>query len=223
MTLATPSLSPVVIPRRLRLACKRVIDVVVAGSLLSFGAPIHLGAGLLVLIYDGRPIFYRQRRAGVDGKEFELLKLRTMQVHSTPASAQGQVGLEHPLLTRSGRILRRFKVDELPQLLSVLRGDMSLVGPRPALVEQAQAYDEEQRRRLTMRPGLTGWAQVNGNVTLSWPQRILLDLWYIDHWSLRLDLAILARTVGVILGGEHPDPRALERAEEHAHRSRRRG
>lgn len=215
-------MGPTMRRKRASLACKRALDIAVAGSLLTLGAPLHLGAGLLVLIGDGRPVLYRQRRAGVDGQEFELLKFRTMEVHTTPPPAQGQVGLEHPLVTRTGRVLRRFKIDELPQLVSVLRGDMSLVGPRPTLVEQVETYDPHQRRRLMMRPGLTGWAQVNGNVSLSWPDRILLDLWYVDHWSLRLDLLILARTVGVILRGERVDPRALERAREHADRSRRR-
>lgn len=205
------------------LAAKRAFDVVVAGSLLALGAPVHVGAALLVLVDDGRPIFYRQRRAGVGGRSFELFKFRTMRAHTIPPSAQGQVDLDHPLVTRSGRFLRRFKIDELPQLLSVLRGDMSLVGPRPALVEQAADYDCDQRRRLAMRPGLTGWAQVNGNVTLDWAERMMLDVWYIDHWSLRLDLVILVKTLGVIFGGERPNPEALERAREHAHRPRRRG
>lgn len=208
--------------RRPSLVLKRTLDILVAGSLLMLGAPVQLGAGLLVLVCDGRPVLYRQRRAGVDGREFELLKFRTMRAHEVSPSAQGQVGLNHPLVTRTGRVLRRFKIDELPQLVSVLLGDMSLVGPRPALVEQAQDYDDEQRRRLVVRPGLTGWAQVNGNVTLSWPERILLDLWYVDHWSLKLDLLILIKTVRVIVAGERPSREALERARQHADRPRRR-
>lgn len=205
------------------LALKRGVDVLVAGAVLIVTLPVQVLAAIATFIEDGPPLFYRQRRAGLRGRCFDLLKLRTMRVHDTPAIDLGQVRQEHVLVTRTGRILRRLKIDELPQLLSVLRGDMSLVGPRPALPEQVELYDEYQRRRLLVRPGLTGWAQVNGNTELSWPERMLLDVWYIEHWSLWLDARILARTADVVLRGERANRLELAKASEHAERSRRRG
>jgi lipopolysaccharide/colanic/teichoic acid biosynthesis glycosyltransferase len=141
-----------------------------------------------------------------------------MRVHGLPTTEVGQVYETHPMVTRVGRLLRRFKIDELPQLVNVLLGDMSIVGPRPALPEALAGYDEFQRRRLEVRPGLTGWAQVNGSARLTWDERILLDVWNIDHWSHGLDLRILARTLGVVLWGERPNRRALAAARAHAAR-----
>ena len=202
---------------------KRLLDIVGAGSLLLVTGPIQALAALAVLVDAGRPAFFRQPRAGRDGRPFEILKLRTMRRSDVPPDELGQVGTGHPLVTRTGRVLRRYKVDELPQLLSVLKGDMSLVGPRPTLPEQVARYDEFERRRLAVPPGITGWAQVNGNTELSWSERILLDVWYVDHWSLALDTKILARTLAVVLGGERADATALDTARAHAERSRRRG
>lgn len=204
-------------------AVKRSIDLVGAAVLLVLSLPFQAAAALAVVLDDGPPAYFRQPRAGRGGRRFEVLKLRTMRTNDVPPDELGQVGSGHPLVTRSGRILRRFKLDELPQLLSVLRGDMSLVGPRPTLPEQAERYDDFERRRLAVRPGITGWAQVHGNVQLSWTERILLDVWYVDHWSLRLDAVVLARTFAVVVGGERVDPEALETARAHAERSRRRG
>jgi lipopolysaccharide/colanic/teichoic acid biosynthesis glycosyltransferase len=135
----------------------------------------------------------------------------------------GQVGFDHPLVTNVGKWLRRSKLDELPQILNVVRGDMSIVGPRPALVTDADAYDPFARRRLTTLPGITGWAQVNGNVKLSWENRIELDVWYVDHRSLLLDVCIIVRTLRVIATGERICPGALKAASAHADRTRRRG
>lgn len=205
------------------IAAKRALDVVVAATAVLVTLPVQALAALATLAEDGRPVLFRQARVGRGGARFEVLKLRTMRLHDTPAASLGQVRLDHALVTRTGAVLRRFKIDEVPQLLSVLRGDMSLVGPRPALPEHAESYDGYQRRRLLVRPGLTGWAQVNGNTALTWPERILLDVWYVDHWSLSLDLVILARTVEVVLRGERRVESAITEARAHAERTRRRG
>jgi lipopolysaccharide/colanic/teichoic acid biosynthesis glycosyltransferase len=195
---------------------KRAMDLVLVGAALLVTCPVQALAALVIWLRDGRPILFRQQRAGLGGGPFALLKFRSMRVTATPAELLGQVGIDHALVTATGRLLRRWKIDELPQLLNILRGDMSFVGPRPTLVEQVAAYDELGRRRLLVRPGLTGWAQVNGNVALTWPERILLDVWYVDHWSLGLDARILLRTIGVVARGERPDIEALEEARAHA-------
>lgn len=208
---------------RVALTVKRALDVAVAAAALLMTLPLQALGALATLVDDGPPVLFRQRRAGRGGAPFEVLKLRTMKVHDTPAALVGQVRSDHALVTRTGALLRRFKIDEMPQLLSVLRGDMSLVGPRPALPEHAELYDGYQRRRLLVRPGLTGWAQVNGNTALTWPERILLDVWYVDHWSLSLDLVILARTIDVVVRGERRVEEALTEARGHAERTRRRG
>ena len=201
---------------------KRGLDVAVAGAVLLLSLPLMLVVALLVLLEDGRPILYAQRRAGCGGRRFTLLKFRSMRVNDLAVEAVGPVGERHPLVTRTGRLIRRFKVDELLQLLNVLRGEMSLVGPRPTIPEQVERYGAFERRRLLVPPGLTGWAQVNGNARLTWPERIVLDVWYVDHWSLWLDLRILAKTVSVVLLGERPNVPALDRALAHANGSDRR-
>jgi lipopolysaccharide/colanic/teichoic acid biosynthesis glycosyltransferase len=209
---------------RLGRAVKRSLDVAAAASGLLLLSPIMLAAAALVALEDGRPVLYRQRRVGRSGRQFELLKFRSMRVNDVPVEVLGQPGDAHPLLLRSGRVLRRLKVDELPQLLNVLRGEMSLVGPRPTIPEQVERYGPFERRRLLVRPGLTGWAQVNGNTLLSWPERIVLDVWYVDHWSLRLDVRILVDTISVVLLGERRNESALHQALTHANgtgRSRR--
>lgn len=205
------------------LEVKRRLDAVAAGVLLLLVAPVLLLAALVILLEDGRPVIFRQVRVGLRGRVFELLKLRTMRRNSLPVVAVGQVTSDHQLLLRSGRWLRRLKVDELPQLLNVLRGDMSLVGPRPTVPEQVAAYSEFERRRLEVPAGMTGWAQIHGNVALSWEERILLDVWYVDHRSIPLDFRILFRTAGVLLLGERTDPAALTQARNHAAGAGRRG
>jgi len=148
-------------------------------------------------------VLYRQTRVGKDGRDFELLKLRTMVVGAERQGAGFAVDRGDPRITRVGRVLRRLSVDELPQLWNVLRGDMSLVGPRPTLRYQVERYDERQRHRLDVKPGLTGWAQVNGRAALPWEERIELDLWYVQHRSTWLDLRILARTPRSLFRGTY--------------------
>ncbi len=160
-------------------------------------------AALAVKLEDGGPVFYRQLRVGKDGRDFELLKLRTMVVEAEQQGAGYAVDRDDPRITRAGRVLRRLSIDELPQLWNVLRGEMSLVGPRPTLRYQVDRYDERQRHRLDAKPGLTGWAQVNGRAALPWDERIELDLWYIEHRSTWVDLKILARTPFALFRGTY--------------------
>lgn len=202
---------------------KRVLDVLASAAALLAASPVMALAAIGILLEDGGPLLYVQPRAGRGGRVFHALKFRTMRVHQIPAHEMAQVRTGDPLVTRVGGILRRLKIDELPQLVNVLRGDMSLVGPRPTLPEQVQAYTPFQRRRLEVTPGVTGWAQVNGNTELPWDERIMLDVWYVDHRSLWLDLRILARTLAVIVGGERVRSGPLEQARLHAHGSGRGG
>jgi lipopolysaccharide/colanic/teichoic acid biosynthesis glycosyltransferase len=147
------------------------------------------------------PVIYRHRRVGRDGEFFELWKLRTMVQGAESLGAGLYIEDRDPRITRTGRLLRRFSLDELPNLVNVLRGELAIVGPRPTVQEQVDRYTEHQRRRLEVRPGITGWAQVNGRTTLSWPERIEMDVWYVDNRSLALDLKILARTVKLLASG----------------------
>jgi lipopolysaccharide/colanic/teichoic acid biosynthesis glycosyltransferase len=181
---------------------KRALDVAGAAAGLVAAAPVLGAAALLIKAEDRGPVLFRQSRVGRDGAEFEVLKLRTMVVDAERQGAGYAVADRDPRITRIGDVLRRTSLDELPQLWNVLRGDMSLVGPRPTLRYQVDQYTDEQRRRLEVRPGLTGWAQVHGRTSLPWSRRIELDVWYVDHRSLALDLRILARTVGVLLRRE---------------------
>jgi lipopolysaccharide/colanic/teichoic acid biosynthesis glycosyltransferase len=197
---------------------RRLIDVFGSAALLLMASPILLISSLAIWCTDRGPAFYRQTRAGLGGRPFELFKLRSMRVNDLPAVVMGQVREEHPMVTPVGRWIRRFKIDELPQLLNVLRGEMTLIGPRPAIPEQAEQYTSFQRRRLIMPPGMTGWAQVNGSSRLSWPERIVLDVWHVDHRSFWLDLRILSRTIAVVLFGEEPNREALEQAIAYARR-----
>ena len=182
---------------------KRALDVVGAALALGVASPLLGLAALAVRLEDGGPFLYRQRRVGLNGKEFELLKVRTMIVGAEHQGAGWAVDAGDPRITRTGRILRRLSLDELPQLWNVVRGDMSLVGPRPTLAYQVERYTPRQRRRLDVRPGITGWAQVNGRATLPWEDRIELDLWYVDNRSLWLDLKILVRTPLTLVTGTY--------------------
>jgi lipopolysaccharide/colanic/teichoic acid biosynthesis glycosyltransferase len=183
-------------------AGKRGLDLLIAGigSLLSAPA-VALLALAIRLESPGHPI-YRQARAGKDGREFWIYKLRTM-VRGAEFSGAGLAIQEgDDRITRVGAFLRRYSLDELPNLWNVVRGEMSIVGPRPTVPVQVQQYTPRQWGRLTVKPGITGWAQVNGRAALPWPQRIELDLWYVEHRSLLLDLKILARTVRMVLAGQ---------------------
>jgi lipopolysaccharide/colanic/teichoic acid biosynthesis glycosyltransferase len=180
----------------------RVLDVVLAAVLLVVTAPLLAVAVAAIRLESKGPAFYRQRRVGRHGRPFELLKLRTM-VAGAEAMGAGLYVLEgDPRITRVGRLLRRFSLDELPNLINVLRGDMAIVGPRPTVQEQVDRYTERQLRRLEVKPGITGWAQINGRTSLPWPERIELDVWYVEHRSLRLDLRILARTARMLASGQ---------------------
>jgi lipopolysaccharide/colanic/teichoic acid biosynthesis glycosyltransferase len=191
---------------------KRVADPVLALVAIVLLSPVLLGIALWILIESGRPVLFVHARADKSGKPFPMLKFRTMV---QDAIAQGrELGLsddpfgvvkDDPRITRSGRWLRRTSLDELPQLGNVLLGQMSLVGPRADLVEQAAHYKEEEARRLTVLPGITGWAQVHGRDAVPWQDRFAMDLWYIDHWSLWLDLKIVLMTFGELFRSE-PEP-----------------
>jgi lipopolysaccharide/colanic/teichoic acid biosynthesis glycosyltransferase len=180
---------------------RRTVDVAVAAPLLVLAAPLLLLAAVAVRLETPGPVVYRQRRSGLGGHEFDVLKLRTMVDGAEHMGAGLAVDAGDPRITRVGAFLRRTSLDELPNLLNVIRGEMSLIGPRPTLPVQVEQYDERQRRRLSIRPGITGWAQVNGRASLPWAERIELDLYYIDHRSLTLDLRILWRTAAMVLGG----------------------
>jgi lipopolysaccharide/colanic/teichoic acid biosynthesis glycosyltransferase len=179
----------------------RSLDVVLAGAGLAVASPLLALAAILIKLESRGPVFYRQRRVGLRGRPFELWKLRTM-VPRAETMGDGIYVLEgDPRITRVGRVLRRFSLDELPNLVNVAKGDLALVGPRPTVQEQVDRYTERQRRRLEVKPGITGWAQVNGRTSLPWPERIELDVWYVEHRSLRLDLRILARTARMLATG----------------------
>jgi lipopolysaccharide/colanic/teichoic acid biosynthesis glycosyltransferase len=182
---------------------RRAFDVASSGTLLLFASPFLLGSAIAIVLDDRGPVLYRQRRVGKDGVEFELLKLRTMVVGAEKMGAGYAVNEGDPRITRAGRVLRRLSLDELPQLWNVLRGDMSLIGPRPTLAYQVERYTPRQRRRLEVKPGITGWAQVHGRAKLPWDERIELDVWYVEHRSFWLDLKILAKTPGALLGGTY--------------------
>jgi len=195
---------------------RRLIDVLGSSILLLLAAPLLLTTALAIWLGDRGDVFYHQTRLGLHGRLFDLLKFRSMWINILPIDDVTEIREGHPLVTPVGRWIRRLKIDELPQLLNVLRGDMSLIGPRPGVPQHLVNYDKFQRRRLSIRPGLTGWAQVNGNIALTWPERIALDVWYIDHRSFWLDLQILCRTLGVVTFGEQPNKVALEQAETYA-------
>ena len=181
---------------------KRLLDMTVAGAALLVSGPMLALAALLIRLESrGHPI-YRQRRVGRDGHAFEVYKLRTMVAGAETMGSGLAVDQGDQRITRVGAVLRRASIDELPNLVNVLLGEMSLVGPRPTVQVQVDQYTERQRRRLTVRPGITGWAQVNGRASLPWHERIELDLHYIEHASLLLDLRILWMTARMVLGGE---------------------
>ena len=182
---------------------KRALDLLVASVVLLLASPFLLLAALAIKLDDRGPVFYRQRRVGQDGAGFDLLKLRTMIVGAEGQGAGWAVNEGDPRITRAGRLLRRLSLDELPQLWNVLKGEMSIVGPRPTLAYQVERYTPRQRKRLAVKPGITGWAQVSGRARIPWDERIELDVWYVENRSLWLDLRILARTPFALFAGTY--------------------
>jgi lipopolysaccharide/colanic/teichoic acid biosynthesis glycosyltransferase len=181
----------------------RAADVALAGTALVLGSPLLGLAALAVKLEDGGPVLYRQTRVGKDGEDFELLKLRTMVVGAEAQGAGFAVNEGDSRITRTGALLRKLSLDELPQLWNVLRGDMSVIGPRPTLRYQVERYTPHQRRRLEVKPGITGWAQIHGRATLPWAERIELDVWYVEHRTPLVDLKILLRTPLSLFGGTY--------------------
>ena len=180
---------------------RRAVDILVSASVLVLTSPLLALAVLAIRIESaGHPI-YHQRRAGLEGHPFDVIKLRTMVDGAEHIGAGLAVNTDDARITRVGAFLRRISLDELPNLLNVLRGEMSLIGPRPTLPVQVEQYTHRQRGRLLVKPGITGWAQVNGRTSLPWSERIELDLFYIEHRSPLLDLRILWRTAGIVFGG----------------------
>jgi lipopolysaccharide/colanic/teichoic acid biosynthesis glycosyltransferase len=180
-----------------------VADIAIAGTALVVASPLLGLAALAIKLEDGGPILFRQTRVGRDGLDFDLFKLRTMVVNAENMGAGLAVTEGDSRITRTGRILRKLSLDELPQLWNVVRGEMSVIGPRPTLRYQVEQYDEHQRHRLDVRPGITGWAQIHGRATLPWAERIELDVWYVQHRSPLLDLKILARTPLALFSGTY--------------------
>ena len=181
----------------------RAADVAIAGGALLLASPILGVAAIAVKLGGGGPVLYRQTRVGKDGVDFELLKLRTMVVGAETKGAGYAVDKGDSRITRPGSVLRRLSLDELPQLWNVIRGEMSVIGPRPTLRYQVDRYTPRQRRRLEVKPGITGWAQVHGRAALPWAERIELDVWYVEHRSPRLDASILLKTPFALFGGTY--------------------
>jgi lipopolysaccharide/colanic/teichoic acid biosynthesis glycosyltransferase len=179
----------------------RAADLAIAAIGLAVLSPLLLAAAIAIKLESRGPVLYRQRRVGKDGRIFELYKLRTMRQGADPVGVGTAVTSDDPRVTRGGRLLRRYSLDELPNLINVLRGEMRIVGPRATLPAQVELYTPRQLRRLDLRPGVTGWAQIHGRAGIPWEERIELDVWYVEHRSLGLDLKILARTPAALLGG----------------------
>ena len=180
-----------------------MLDVGLAGVGLVIAGPLLAISALAVKLEDGGSVLYRQTRVGKDGTDFELFKLRTMVPGAEQQGTGYAVNRGDTRITRTGRVLRRLSLDELPQLWNVVRGDMSVIGPRPTLRYQVDQYDERQRHRLDVKPGITGWAQIHGRASLPWADRIELDLWYVRHHDWKTDLLILVRTPLALVGGTY--------------------
>jgi lipopolysaccharide/colanic/teichoic acid biosynthesis glycosyltransferase len=188
-------------PVRPRKGLPRAADLAIAAVGLAILSPLLLVAAIAIRLESRGPVLYRQRRVGRDGRIFELFKLRTMSQGADPIGVGTAVTADDPRVTRVGRLLRRYSLDELPNLFNVLRGEMRIVGPRATLPAQVELYTPRQLRRLDLRPGVTGWAQIHGRAGIPWEERIELDVWYVEHRSLWLDLKILAKTPAALLGG----------------------
>ena len=180
----------------------RLLDIVIAALALALASPVLALAAAAIALESRGGVVYRHERIGRDGAPFALWKLRTMVSGAERMGAGLYIEHNDARITRSGALLRRFSLDELPNLVNVLRGEMSVVGPRPTVAVQVNRYTPHQRRRLEVKPGITGWAQVNGRASISWPERIELDVWYVDHRSPALDVRILARTAKLLVSGQ---------------------
>ncbi|GGK04642.1 sugar transferase [Lentibacillus kapialis] len=203
-----------------QLVCKRLIDIIVSSVCLIILSPLYIGAALSILAEDGRPVFFKQKRSGKDDTAFDIYKLRSMKVTPSapppnePAKQYNwsdrvpddfvfkQASLHNPNITKTGRFIRKYSLDELPQFYNVLKGDMSMIGPRPEIVEIARCYDNRQQERLRVKPGITGWAQVNGRSSMNHGQKISYDLYYVHHFSLWLDIKIFSMTIYQVLLGK---------------------
>jgi lipopolysaccharide/colanic/teichoic acid biosynthesis glycosyltransferase len=179
----------------------RMLDILIAAVALVLLSPFLLAAAIAIKLGSRGPILYRQRRVGLDGAEFEMLKLRTLVQGSDPVGVGTVVTREDPRVTAAGRFLRRTSLDEVPNLINVLRGQMAVVGPRPTIPAQVDDYTPRQNRRHEVLPGITGWAQVQGRAGIPWEERIELDLWYVDHRSAAVDARILLRTAWLVVSG----------------------
>jgi lipopolysaccharide/colanic/teichoic acid biosynthesis glycosyltransferase len=183
----------------MKVVVKRGMDLVGAAVALVVLWPVLLAVSVAIRVCDGAPVLFRQRRPGLSGRPFTLLKFRTMR---EARDAEGWLLPDEARLTALGKLLRELSLDELPQLWNVLRGDMSLVGPRPLLMQYLERYSADEMRRHEVKPGITGWTQVNGRNATSWREKFALDVWYVEHWSLVLDVRILARTMWTVLARE---------------------
>ena len=184
--------------KKIPLILKQIFDILASGIALVVLLPIFAVIGIFIKLDSKGPVFFVQKRAGKDGKIFRAYKLRTMVDNAEKKGLGYEIAKDDCRITRVGKYIR-WGIDELPQLINVFRGEMSMVGPRPTLPHQVEKYSESEKRRLEVKPGITGWALVNGRNKLSWPERIKLDIWYIDHWSLWLDLKILFKTIWVVI------------------------
>ena len=188
--------------RPIQLALKRFFDIFVSATTLTLLSPLMALIVLVIKLDDGGPILYIQNRAGKDAKLFRCYKFRTMVVGAENKGLGLEVARDDPRFTRLGHFLRRWTLDEIPQLFNVLKGDMSIVGPRPGLPHQATRYTVYQKRRLEVKPGMAGWAWIHGRSGIPWQERIELDIWYVAHWSLGLDLYVLLKAFGMLLRRE---------------------
>lgn len=196
----------------IRNLAKRGFDLFMSLLAIMLLIPIWLVLTICIFVENPGSIIFRQLRPGKDGKLFIIYKFRSMYINSVPPMELGAVKHNHSLVTRVGHFIRRFKLDETPQFYNVLKGEMSLIGPRPCLPDRIASMTEAEKRRFHMLPGISGWAEVNGNVDLTWEEQLLLDLWYVDHFTLKLDLAIFIKTIKVVLCGSVKNEQALNAA-----------
>ncbi len=188
--------------KKIQIKIKRIFDIIISIVTLMVLFPFLVIIAILIKITSPGPIFFIQERIGKDGKPFNLIKFRTMVKDAEKLTKGMHIDGRNPYITKVGRFLRKWSIDEIPELINVLKGEMSIVGPRPTLRYQVEKYDNFQRQRLLVKPGLTGWAQINGRNAIPWSKRIELDVWYVDHWSLWLDLIIILKTIRVLFRGD---------------------